>query len=202
MKIFLLFSTLLMGLAAAASADNLPNSGRVEEILPAGRYTYLQVIEAGKETWLAIPSRDIAVGARVRYGSGLEMKSFRSFAQKRIFEAVIFLEAAELAVETSIPGAPDHPPIPAHPAADDEGSNRGRVAETIAAGPYTYLRAVRDGKERWLAIPRRDIAVGTLVRYGKGTAMKDFRSSALNRTFDELLFLGGVTVADQRPSGR
>ena len=47
-----------------------------------------------------------------------------------------------------------------------------------------------------IEIIRADAPVGAEIRYGEGTAMKDFHSSSLDRTFAEVLFLGGVTLTE------
>jgi hypothetical protein len=200
-------------LVVLVAQGTLPNSGEVSEAISVEGYTYLQVTKDGKETWLAIPRRDIPVGAQVRYVDGMVMKDFHSSSLNRTFEAVMFLERIEVAgeseaavapgqesVPTLPPGhepvptlPPGHSPVPAAPA---DLPNAGQVNEAIAAGNYTYLHVARDGKETWLAIPRRDIPVGARVRYAEGVPMKDFHSASLNRTFAEVLFLGDVVLAD------
>lgn len=232
MKTLLLSSIALMGLATAAIAASLPgamsqpatpssqavlvaqnaplNSGKVSEAISAGSYTYLLATKDGKETWLAIPRRDVPVGAEIRYAGGAPMKDFHSSSLNRTFDVVIFLGEVEVVGETAAAGnagdtalPPGHAPVTALPpghapvgAAQQDLPNAGKVSETIAAGKYTYLHVTDDGKETWLAILRRDIPVGTEIRYGEGTAMKDFHSSSLDRTFKEVLFLGDVQVVE------
>ena len=176
----------------------LPNSGKVTEAIPAGQYTYLQVTRDGKATWLAIPQRDVPVGAEVQYAQGMVMKDFHSGALNRTFEEVLFLGGVVMAGETP-PATPPagHPPIPANPAAKGTLPNGGQVSEVIPAGSYTYLRVVQGSKGTWIAIPRQDIPVGAEIRYAQGMAMKDFHSSSLDRTFEEVLFLEGVMVTGQ-----
>ena len=211
-----LFLLVLMGLAGAAMAaplvgaaslpeapgraaipiaqDNLPNGGEVGETIAAGSYTYLQVVRDGSATWLAIPRREIAVGSQVRYGQGSLMKAFYSKSLDRTFDEVFFLGGVEVVGEASLAKPSEHPPIPA---SQESLPNRGEVSETIAAGNYTYLHVVRDGSATWLAIPRQEIAVGSQVRYGPGALMTAFYSASLDRTFDEVFFLGGVEVVEE-----
>jgi hypothetical protein len=192
----------------------LPNSGKVTEVIPAGQYTYLHVTRDGEGTWLAIPLRDVPVGAHIQYGKGMVMKDFRSSSLDRTFETVLFLGGVQMAGESPaaapaghppmpaapaghppVPAAPaGHPPVPAAPAAQGGLPNGGQVNEVIPAGSYTYLHVTRDGTGTWLAIPRQDIPVGADIRYAQGMVMKKFHSGALDRTFDEVLFLGGVVV--------
>lgn len=219
MKTLFLSSVLVVGLAAAAAAapragtpappdgaarpaiavsqNGLPNRGVVRETIPAGNYTYLRVTHDDKEAWLAIPRRDVPVGTEIRYGQGNVMKDFHSKSLDRTFEEVLFLAGVMTADEAPLQVPPGHPVVAADPAARENLPNAGEVAEAIPAGNYTYLRVTQDGKETWLAIPKRDIPVGAQVRYADGMLMKDFHSGALDRTFAEVMFLGGVLRMDQ-----
>lgn len=229
MKTLLLTSIALMGLATAASAAPLPgvssppetqrtlavpvaqtavpNSGEVSESIPAGNYTYLHVKKDGKQEWLAIPRRDIPVGAEISYGNGAVMKDFHSAALNRTFDEVLFLGGVVVAGEspsaaspsrTPVPALPPgHVPVPTDPAVLAELPNVGKVSEAIAAGKYTYLHVKNGGKGTWIAIPNRDIPVGARVRYANSEPMTDFHSSSLNRTFKEVLFLGDVLVTEE-----
>ncbi len=174
--------------------DTLPNSGEVTEVIAAGSYTYLHVSKDGKKTWLAIPRRDIAVGAEIEYGDGAVMKDFHSSSLNRTFKEVLFLGGVVTAGQPALAAPAGHPPVPADPAAQENLPNVGKVSESLAAGSYTYLHVAGDGGDAWLAIPRRDVPVGAEVRYADGMVMKDFHSRALDRTFEEVFFLGGVMV--------
>jgi hypothetical protein len=227
-KTLLLSSIALVGLAATAMAapplgalsppetprspavlvaqSTLPNSGVVSEAIPAGNYTYLHAMKDGTGTWLAIPSRDVPVGAEIRYGEGSVMKDFHSGSLNRTFEEVLFLGGVEVVGESTAAAPPvhapvptlppGHSPVPAAPGGQPDLPNVGEVSEAILAGNYTYLHVTDDGKETWLAIPRRDVSVGAQVRYAEGAVMKDFHSPSLNRTFKEVLFLSDVMLAD------
>jgi len=175
----------------------LPHDGQVSETFNASGYTYLQVVKDGKKTWLAIPLREIPVGAKIRYGNGSAMKSFHSSTLNRTFDEIFFLDRVEVAGESSAPKGKDHPPIPDRQPSQAKQSNNGQVSEVLAAGAYSYLHVVNEGKNAWLAIPFREIPVGAKIRYGEGMLMKSFHSSTLNRTFDEVYFLDGVTVAGE-----
>ncbi|MDH5557144.1 MAG: hypothetical protein OEZ03_07320 [Alphaproteobacteria bacterium] len=235
MKTLFLSSVALMGLATSAMAmspsvssflpeqsgssailvaqESLPNSGTVGEIIHAAPYTYLQAMKDGKGTWLAIPYRDIPVGAEISYADGAAMRDFHSGSLDRTFKEVLFLGGVVVAGESPAEAVPGHPPVPTLPsghapvaglpsghvpvpAAPADLPNSGKVSAVIQAGDYTYLDVVDDGVETWLAIPRRDILVGAMVRYGDGMPMKDFHSASLDRTFKEVFFLGGVELAE------
>ena len=194
-------------LAVLVAQSSLPNSGKVSEVILAGSYTYLRVTKDGKETWLAIPLRDVPVGAEIRYRDGAVMKDFHSGSLNRTFAEVLFLGGVEVdgeSVEAVPPGHPPvpttpsgHPQVPTDPTAQENLPNVGQVNEVIAVGTYTYLNVTDGGKETWLAIPRQDIPVGARVRYADGMPMKDFHSASLDRTFAEVMFLGGVLLAEE-----
>lgn len=183
--------------AIPVGQNTLPNSGKVTEMIPAGSYTYLHVTHDGKGTWLAIPRRDVPVGTEIQYGEGAVMKDFKSSSLNRTFEEVLFLGGIMMAGEAQLAAPPGHPPVPADPAAQENLPNGGKVTEAIAAGKYTYLRVTRDGKDTWLAIPQRNVPVGAEIRYANSAPMKNFHSASLNRTFEEVLFLGGVMVTTE-----
>lgn len=227
-KTLLLSSIALVGLASAAMAapplvapslpetprsstvlvaqSTLPNSGKVSEAIHAGSYTYLHAMKDGKGTWLAIPRRDVPVGAEIRYAQGALMKDFHSSSLKRTFEEVRFLGGVEVEGESAAAAAPGqapvqalppgHSPIPAAPTGQPNLPNVGQVSESIPAGKYTYLHVMDDGKGTWLAILRHDIPVGARVRYADEMPMTDFYSPSLDRTFKEVLFLGDVLLVE------
>ena len=183
------------GMVAIPVGQNvMPNSGEVTEAVAAGPYTYLHVTKDGKETWLAIPRREVPVGAEIQYGEGSVMKDFRSNSLDRTFDEVLFLGGIMMAGEEPLAAPAGHPTVPADPAAQENLPNAGKVSESLAAGSYTYLHVAGDGGEAWLAIPRRDVPVGAEIRYANGMMMKDFHSRSLDRTFKEVYFLGGVMV--------
>jgi len=183
--------------AIPVAQDTQQNSGEVTEVIPAGKYTYLHVTQDGKGTWLAIPRREVTVGTEIQYGQGAVMTDFHSNSLNRTFEEVLFLGGVMAAGETPLAAPPGHPPVPADPSARDNLPNVGQVSETIPAGSYTYLHVTQGGEEAWLAIPRRDVPVGAEIRYADGAPMTDFHSPSLNRTFEEVLFLGGVMVMSE-----
>lgn len=228
MKTLLLSSVMLAGLATAAvaapplgvssaperqrpptvlvSQDTLPNSGKVSEVIQAGSYTYLHAMNDGKGTWLAIPRRDVKVGAEIRYAQGAVMKDFHSPSMDRTFEEVLFLGGVEVEGETAAalppghapvtPLPPGHAPVPGAAAGTPDLPNAGEVSEVIPAGSYTYLRITENSEDTWVAIPRRDVPVGARVRYADAPPMKDFHSPSMDRTFEEVLFLGDVLLVE------
>jgi hypothetical protein len=165
-------------LAVPVNQSTLPNSGEVSEAIHTGSYTYLHVTKDGQDEWLAIPSREVAVGADVSYGNGAVMKNFHSGSLNRTFDEILFLGGVEVAGESAAAVAPVDP-----------------SAQTLPPGHSPVPTTLPPGHA--LAVPQRDIPVGAHVRYAPGMSMKDFHSSALDRTFKEVLFLGGVVLAEE-----
>ncbi|WBX72790.1 hypothetical protein PG913_07690 [Tenacibaculum pacificus] len=64
----------------------------VIEKIPAGGYIYLKVLENDKKYWIAVPGRQIKIGATYYYDEGMEMKNFESKILKRTFDTVIFAQ--------------------------------------------------------------------------------------------------------------
>jgi hypothetical protein len=70
----------------------------------------------------------------------------------------------------------------------------GKVLETMNAGGYTYARIDDEGKMLWLAMPTTKLKVGQDATFNPGQEMLNFRSEALKRTFDRIIFTTGLLV--------
>ncbi len=68
----------------------------------------------------------------------------------------------------------------------------GKIVETMNAGGYTYLLLEKNGKKTWVAIPAAEVKVGQEVTLQPGTEMQNFSSPSLKRTFDSIIFSGGL----------
>jgi hypothetical protein len=65
---------------------------------------------------------------------------------------------------------------------------KGEVLEIMDVPGYTYLRLkTRDG-ETWAAIMTAQVEKGSEITITNATAMSDFKSKTLNRTFPTILF--------------
>lgn len=73
-----------------------------------------------------------------------------------------------------------------------EGIHKVEVVEILQTQSYTYLNVKENDSLRWLAMPKTEAEVGELYYYQGGNEMVDFRSTSLDRTFESILFLGGV----------
>jgi hypothetical protein len=68
----------------------------------------------------------------------------------------------------------------------------GKIKETMDSGGYTYVLLELEGKDAWAAIPTVKVAVGDMIKLQPGMVMHNFTSSTLNRTFDSIIFSGGL----------
>lgn len=68
----------------------------------------------------------------------------------------------------------------------------GTVIFTETGGKYTYIQLKQEEKEIWLAAAAFEVAVGDRVEYMGGVPMRDFHAKALDRTFEEILFLSNI----------
>ncbi|HJV81402.1 hypothetical protein [Noviherbaspirillum sp.] len=97
-------------------------------------------------------------------------------------------------------------PLPAgHPApsaADAQGlpelTQTGKVVSTLDAKEYTYIEVAQDKKTIWLAAPATQLKKDTVIRFEDGAVMTNFRSKLLNRTFDSVMFVNRVVVANKK----
>ncbi len=69
----------------------------------------------------------------------------------------------------------------------------GEVVMVEQAGAYTYLE-IKEKTEKtfWVVVNSAEVKVGDYVRFQIELVTKDFKSKALKRTFDELIFASGL----------
>ena len=81
--------------------------------------------------------------------------------------------------------------------ANKEEVHKGTVTLAKTAGGYTYLKVKEAGKEQWLAALPMSVAVGDQVEYAGGDTMKDFKSKAMDQTFDSIHFVSRIHVVNK-----
>lgn len=87
----------------------------------------------------------------------------------------------------------------AEPAAAPVAALKGKVAETMDASGYTYVRLDDgSGKEIWAAVPKADLKVGEEISLQGGSVMENFNSKTLNKTFEKIIFATGVSRGDDK----
>ena len=68
------------------------------------------------------------------------------------------------------------------------------VKDVLHTSSYTYLQVTENNKEQWLAVPSMQAKSGETYYYQGGLVMNKFQSKELNRTFESVLFLEGVST--------
>lgn len=70
---------------------------------------------------------------------------------------------------------------------------KGKIAETMDASGYTYIRLDDgSGSEVWAAIPKTQLEIGEEVTLQGGSVMSNFSSKSLDRTFESIIFASGI----------
>jgi len=75
----------------------------------------------------------------------------------------------------------------------EEEEIKGTVSETMNSGGYTYILLDRQGKKEWFAVPESLVKVGDEIQLQPGVQMGPYTSPTLKRTFDKILFSGGIS---------
>ena len=75
-----------------------------------------------------------------------------------------------------------------------------KVKNFINTTNYTYIQVEENGNDYWIAVTKMDVNKGETLYYSKSMEMKDFHSTELNRTFDRVLFVDGISKSPQSQS--
>lgn len=70
---------------------------------------------------------------------------------------------------------------------------RGTVVETMNSGSYTYIYLDRQGSKEWFAVPESLVRCGDEIQLQPGIQMGAYTSPTLGRTFEKIVFSGGVS---------
>ncbi len=112
-------------------------------------------------------------------------RSMAAFAVSILF--VIGVSGCNSAKKEATAPAPQ-----AQPAAPAGNSLSGKVVETMNSGGYTYVLIENSGTKTWVAGPQTTVKVGQQVTCQPGGEMKNFTSKTLHRTFESIIFSGGI----------
>jgi len=113
MKMFFVVLVLAMTVTGTAlpsyAAGDQALTGKVIESMDSGGYTYVQIENNGKQTWVALPETKVVKGQDITLSPGNEMKNFESKTLKRKFDSIIFsggvIGQGENGVEKKSPGS-------------------------------------------------------------------------------------------------
>jgi hypothetical protein len=172
---------------SGAPASQAATPVTVLETMDAGGYTYARVEVEGEEAWLAGPQTAISVGDELTISDALPMEDFTSSTLNRTFDLVYFVRAYRK------PGE-----VPAGPSQSTPsgaiGGAQGTVSEVLVGGGYSYVNVEIEGESLWLAGPMAVVSEGQTVSWQGGSRMDGFTSSTLNRSFEKILFVEGISV--------
>lgn len=194
---------------AQQAASYPPNTGKLVQVLQAGGYTYGEVEgPAGQRVWIAGGHIDAKPGDMVQWGRYALMRNFNAKSIDRTFDTILFVTtwgpvggtATAVAEHGSMPeaqnGANPHAggaPGAAAPAAGAAPGRTGVVKSVTTAGGYTYLEVQQGDATIWIAAPETKIEVGQTVSWSGGMVMRNFTAKSLDRTFEQIVFAGGVS---------
>jgi hypothetical protein len=149
--------------------------GVVQEQMDGGGYTYARMFTEEGEIWTAGPMAALSVGDSIALFDPVPMEGFHSNALDRTFDVLYFLGGYQVARTREI-GA-------------------GHVVlEVLTSGGYSYVELQSDNASMWLATPETTVSEGDRIAWQGGSVMREFTSNTLNRTFDEILFVGSVEI--------
>jgi hypothetical protein len=72
--------------------------------------------------------------------------------------------------------------------------HKGKVAETMDSGGYTYVLVDENGQKLWVAVMQTKVKVGDTVEFPDSPPMVNFQSKTLKRTFEKIIFAPGIKV--------
>jgi len=72
------------------------------------------------------------------------------------------------------------------------GVLNGEIIETMNSAGYTYILLDTGSRKIWAAAAETSVKVGQRVSIPAGQMMANFTSKSLDRTFDEIYFVGGI----------
>ena len=76
-----------------------------------------------------------------------------------------------------------------------------KVKDFINTSNYTYIQVEENGNDYWIAVTKMDVKKGETLYFAKSMEMKDFHSTELNRTFDKVLFVDGISKSPNNQNG-
>jgi hypothetical protein len=190
--------------APVVRADAL--SGKILEIIDGGGYTFFQLENGGEKFWAATPPTQAKVGDEISLQPGIEMADFKSKSLNRTFERIYF-SGGKVLPSGATPDSdylknkahsmrPSSIAAPEVKAAQVAPQLTGKILEKLDGGGYSYFLLEKEGKKTWVATSPMDAKVGDTISFAIGVEMHDFKSKALNRTFETITFTDGGTQGE------
>ncbi|MCK5104239.1 MAG: SH3-like domain-containing protein [Cyclobacteriaceae bacterium] len=73
------------------------------------------------------------------------------------------------------------------------------VKEVVQATSYTYLNVEENNESFWIAVNRSEYTEGVVLYYDEGLEMNNFESKDLQRTFETVYFVQGISDQPKLP---
>ncbi|NNE62930.1 MAG: hypothetical protein HKN34_02495 [Gammaproteobacteria bacterium] len=159
----------------APSGPPQQNSGRVKSVDMASGYSYIEVDISGETFWLATAVTAVKPGDEIAWNGYAMMKQFKSKGLNREFDQILFVD--RVFEKTAV----------------SQQTHKGKVIEALNSAGYTYIQVEENGKRVWLAAPQSAVEAGQLISWNSTSPMRNFNSPSLNRTFDEIYFVSGIS---------
>ena len=151
------------------------NSGRVKSVNMASGYSYIEVDISGETFWLATAVTSVKPGDDIAWNDYALMKQFKSKGLNRVFDQILFVDRIFDKATVS------------------QQIHSGTVIESMNSAGYSYIQVEEKGTRVWLAAPESVVEAGQLIRWNSAAPMKNFNSPSLNRSFDEIYFVSGIS---------
>lgn len=180
--------------APVAAETTVALKGTVLEVLNASGYTYLNVETDGRSQWAAIPQSSVKSGDKVELLPGSVMHDVDSKALNRTFPTVVFSGGLAGADQVGSKLS-SHSGMLSSATEQSPVAISGSVVESIKSGGYTYVSVEKAGARTWVAVPEGEYTPGQAVSFRPGMIMSNFKSKALDRTFDSIVFSDGLVPA-------
>lgn len=181
--------------SAATPAAAGFNKGKVEEVIQAGRYSYINVDSGSAKTWFAVPSAEVKVGQQVTVKPGMEVKNFLAKSLNRTFESIYFsdelITTTEAKSGVNLPASHGAVGKLAYPGV--KKTVNGKVTEAVPGGDFDFFFVEGGAGKTWVAVPLGSgVTVGETFTFLPGDEIVGFSSGKANRTFDRIVFSSGV----------
>jgi hypothetical protein len=161
----------------AQSATPTSNSGVVKSSQVAGAYSYIETDIDGSTFWIATAATAIKPGDKISWNDYAMMTNFTSKAVNKTFDQILFIDKVSNASTPAVANA-----------------HSGTVIETMNSAGYSYIQVEEKGDKLWLAAPQLIINAGQKISWSGGSAMQNFSSRSLDRTFDKIFFVSGIEI--------
>jgi len=166
---------------AASPANAAMSKGVAANVIHSGGYTYVEVSEKGKSTWIAGGQSPIKPGQEIYWGDAAVMNNFTSKSLDRTFPEILFV--AKFITQR-----------PAPPAPVASKASKGKVISSKTAAGYSYIEVQTGNEVIWIAAPEASVKANDNVSWNGATKMSNFTSKSLDKTFAEIFFVASVSV--------